>query len=875
MIASLHYTNLSARRLIALLISVMTLIATLPMTAQNIVEGDPLDLANLNEQTIGRGVDLRPSGTNEWQVQQNILPTPKTLFRNGVLTGVAPQEIKHKFMVSLIPGSKYENPTLTLENATITSNIDKLFYIDPVMDMTFRIVGKNHVNIQNDFILNKGTLNLVVVDTFKINFGILNESSNNVPSKLTIDARKPLILNHIINSTKSTMHLGGEIHFIGTGEDLPIQNHNTSPDAITFEPDARIFLQSKSTTALTLSDHPFIEMSFATAPAAGQTLSFTPAGTTAPAATFTTDGTCTKYAFLATPGTRYTATLGATRLFATSANENYALFRTDSTFKQYTDATFTRPEPQPLSLITESKQDPTRTGFDFHYDPVSGWTLDNGKIFNGTVTTDGKTMIIPTTIHAEGEATLTLYDANIRLQTGTALTIASGTVKLQSINTELIGTYALRVETGATCLILPPAADTPDNVISLMATENAIHPDGGGTVKGLVQLTWKDTPLSNISFIPEESSEGLIGDKFNFANQKSIATNYPRPFQLWNTNYNLRQEGYLSDDPQGIYLSTFPGAMANALINYTGLRNGSPDWIVIDKPTDFDASNMERQWLRVTEKGILTVKESNSGSQIVKGIELREGGQIRLSENATIAVDSFIRVFSNDNQWKATTVPSYNCLKLSTDKGSPTYVRTGYTDVTSQAWQPAEPDKLSTLSGGTPILIAGDGPATDTMRLECGSFDMTPSTPATSPAEPLNTGVFLFKGNLTPYNVEMRNIYVLSDDGSRFDLREAVTLLPYQSYVVANAATQAMMKSLRMDGIVTGTEIAPVDNSLRAWAAHGRLHLRAERAEKVAIYHISGALKCYLPLLRDETTIALPAGIYLVHQGGTTIKIVL
>ena len=28
----------------------------------------------------------------------------------------------------------------------------------------------------------------------------------------------------------------------------------------------------------------------------------------------------------------------------------------------------------------------------------------------------------------------------------------------------------------------------------------------------------------------------------------------------------------------------------------------------------------------------------------------------------------------------------------------------------------------------------------------------------TSPAEPLNTGVFLFKGNRASYNVEMRNI---------------------------------------------------------------------------------------------------------------------
>jgi len=113
--------------------------------------------------------------------------------------------------------------------------------------------------------------------------------------------------------------------------------------------------------------------------------------------------------------------------------------------------------------------------------------------------------------------------------------------------------------------------------------------------------------------------------------------------------------------------------------------------------------------------------------------------------------------------------------------------------------------------------------------------------------------------------------------GSRFELKDRVTLRPFESYVVANAATQALLKSLRLDGIVTGTELAeiPADNSFRAWTADGRLHLSADHAEKVAVYHVSGTLKCYLPLLRGETTIALPSGIYLVRQGGTTIKVVL
>ena len=316
------------------------------------------------------------------------------------------------------------------------------------------------------------------------------------------------------------------------------------------------------------------------------------------------------------------------------------------------------------------------------------------------------------------------------------------------------------------------------------------------------------------------------------------------------------------------------------------MREVPPVWIVIDKETAFDAS-MPGQWLRVTEKGGLTVgkTEENGVFPQVNDLELLDGGQIRFADDGVLGLVAarFTHLFPNRNQWRATTLASDAADKLAGDAGTPCYVRTGYPDATDQTWQSVDPDNLSMqLAAGAPVLIAGEGPETDTLRLNYGNtylFKDSPDSPVepTSPAEPLNTGVFLFKGNQASYNVEMRNIYVLSDDGSRFELKDRVTLRPFESYVVANAATQAMLKSLRLDGIVTGTELAeiPADNSFCAWAADGRLHLSADHAEKVAVYHVSGTLKCYLPLLRGETTIALPSGIYLVRQGGTAIKVVL
>ena len=510
-------------------------------------------------------------------------------------------------------------------------------------------------------------------------------------------------------------------------------------------------------------------------------------------------------------------------------------------------------------------------------------------MFDGTVTTSNSSfygITIPATIHAEGEATLTLDKVDFQPPTGTALTVASGTVRLQN-NTHsprLSGTHALRVETGATCLIPTPA--DPDNTLALTAAEQAIHPEGGGTVKGLVQLTWPESPSGYIYLKPAEPTENPNGLTFNLTGMKSIATNYPLSFYLENQSTSLKQEGYRSDDPEQTYLSTFPAAHPDGLTSYTGLREVPPVWIVIDKETAFDAS-MPGQWLCVTEKGVLTVgkTEENGVFPQVNDLELLDGGQIRFADDGVLGLVAarFTHLFPNRNQWRATTLASDAADKLAGDAGTPCYVRTGYPDATDQTWQSVDPDNLSMqLAAGDPVLIAGEGPETDTLRLNYGNtylFKDSPDSPVepTSPAEPLNTGVFLFKGNQASYNVEMRNIYVLSDDGSRFELKDRVTLRPFESYVVANAATQAMLKSLRLDGIVTGTELAeiPADNSFCAWAADGRLHLSADHAEKVAVYHVSGTLKCYLPLLRGETTIALPSGIYLVRQGGTAIKVVL
>lgn len=893
----LHDIHLPARRIFALLISVATLIATLPTAAR--AQAEPpgaLDLATLPGTLMNNNYYINLAylnGTWVYKVETSYTqaPTTGTPF-NGTITGTMP-EVGRQFVIhpSTDPDSG-NPPALTLKDAVITSNTNQLFYITAGAELTLRIEGENRIEITSELIYNLGTLTLTVADTLEISKGILNGSPTGTGT-LTVDAQAPLSIGSIQNYRASRMHLDGEIHVISKIENASaFKNDNTSPDAITFGDNARIHLQANGLCTYASG---FIELGFDTAPADGRTLSVTPAGDTRPAATFATDGTCTNYAFLAAADTRYTASLDGERLYAgrrysgsSYKDGDYPFFRTDGAYCRYSGATATCPTPRPLDLSKDYGYGSTRTGIDLFFAPADGWYCDE-KMFDGTVTTSNSSfygITIPATIHAEGEATLTLDKVDFQPPTGTALTVASGTVRLQN-NTHsprLSGTHALRVETGATCLIPTPA--DPDNTLALTAAEQAIHPEGGGTVKGLVQLTWPESPSGYIYLKPAEPTENPNGLTFNLTGMKSIATNYPLSFYLENQSTGLKQEGYRSDDPGQTYLSTFPAAHPDGLTSYTGLREVPPVWIVIDKETAFDAS-MPGQWLRVTEKGVLTVGKigENGVFPLVNDLELQDGGQIRFADDGVLGLIAarFTHLFPNRNQWRATTLAADNADKLAGDAGTPCYVRTGYPDATDQTWQPADPDNLyMQFAAGDPVLIAGEGPEADTLRLNYSNtylFKDSPDSPVepTSPAEPLNTGVFLFKGNQASYNVEMRNIYVLSDDGSRFELKDRVTLRPFESYVVANAATQALLKSLRLDGIVTGTELAeiPADNSFRAWTADGRLHLSADHAEKVAVYHVSGTLKCYLPLLRGETTIALPSGIYLVRQGGTAIKVVL
>ena len=219
-----------------MLISVATLIATLPTAAR--AQADPpgaLDLATLPDTPINDDLYIHlayQSGSWAYKLGTDLTePTSGTTPFNGTITGTMPSAPR-QFLIH--PANGGAQPTLTLKDATITSNFNQLFYILAGAKLTLRIEGENRIEIDNSLIWNLGTLTLIVADALEISQGIDNGSYNGgITSTLTVDAQAPLNISSIRNNKDGRIHLDGEIQIIGEMEGVAaFSNDNNSPDAI-------------------------------------------------------------------------------------------------------------------------------------------------------------------------------------------------------------------------------------------------------------------------------------------------------------------------------------------------------------------------------------------------------------------------------------------------------------------------------------------------------------------------------------------------------------------------------------------------------------------------------------------------------------------
>lgn len=862
-----------------MLISVTTLMASLPIAAQ--AQGEqPLDLSTLTPTTEGNHDELLIGYGDQGWVYQIVnfggtAISNGTSF-NGTITGTMSSDKARPARFISIEGKKI----ITLKDVTVEHNPNIVTHqnwaVSTGVDLTFLVNGTKSSVINASSIMNQGTLALIINEqSLDIQQGGINNWGD-----LTISTSPDKRLS-VKNTTDNaigiqqgggSINLNGNIHAMGKQIGIAIEGGEIIANGAGITAQAEMIALSLGPTY----NPQAIQFFYDAPPTDGQTLSITPADGSTPYASFTTDRISKSFGILAQQGAAYSATLGDKRQYSTKENENGSVARNRAFFPggmdsqkstQYHGLTSTRPASESLNLAAQHIQEAPI----LRYETDSEWTCD-GELFNGTLS-EISDISRNLTIRAAGSPTLTLLRAYITAPDGkTALTVASGEVTLESASTsQLQGTYGLRVEAGARCLVTP--SHDLNATLAFVGEQAAIDTDGGGIVDGLTELTWTATTKGVYLY------DGQYITQIINAPMKSTAVNANFPFRAKSIATSLWQEGYLSTDAGTTYTDQFAAAPATGVTRYLGLREIPEPTVIINTAVTFDTNLHDNKDIIVTKDGILTV---NTDSR-VKNLTLEEGGQVRTDvENTPVNLrleEKLILAYPDRNQWKASSIVGKpNDLRTRGGGNHAFHHLSGYTAADKQKWEALSRD----LENDSPILLAGDGLPLDTLEIhsEGTGADKTIrlNTPLPeSPATTLNTGVFLFRANLRLHDTEMENIYVLSDDGSRFELRDKVTLRPAESYVVANAATQSMLKSLRLDGVVTGTDTPAVatDDSLRAWAADGRLHLSADHAEKVAVYHISGTLRCYLPLLRGETTIALPSGIYLVRQGGTTIKVVL
>lgn len=289
--------------------------------------------------------------------------------------------------------------------------------------------------------------------------------------------------------------------------------------------------------------------------------------------------------------------------------------------------------------------------------------------------------------------------------------------------------------------------------------------------------------------------------------------------------------------------------------------------VTIDATVTYSENLHKSRDLVIKPTGVL---DCPSGAS-VHDVTIEPGGQIT-EGSSVLKPNKLIVPREIKNQWTTFYSPASD-LKASALSFA-LYRNTGYITAADkdQSWTKSDVaagDEI-TIKQSSPYLLSAESAQTVTFTADKPSITLNSTLGADGPA--INTGIFLFKGNPRFHNVEMKNIYVLSADGSCFDLQATYTLKPFECYILANAQTQSLVRSLYLDNMPTGID-QPLAAMFRLWSSGGQLCLSTERDTEVMIVNVAGQVVYHQRVPAGEERITLPSGIYFVRGEGITYKI--
>ena len=325
----------------------------------------------------------------------------------------------------------------------------------------------------------------------------------------------------------------------------------------------------------------------------------------------------------------------------------------------------------------------------------------------------------------------------------------------------------------------------------------------------------------------------------------------------------------------------FFSAAANAVAVYTEVEDLKT--IEIADTQNFSAANCAAQDVVVGSTGVLTVDDENA---FVFSLKMEEGAQLVTTKALKIS-ETFLTTRSLANKWTAFGSPVALTASVGDSDGQLLYAATGYIDTATdrQGWEnisgtTAGGTKTVALDADSPYLLAAETASTPVTFTATASADQSiriPNTATVMLGYALADGKFLFQMNPNLSNLTLSDIYVLNDEGTRFELQTGdYQVKPFEAFIVANAVTRLRVASLEIgEGIATGIEQPLAAGTTRVWGTRGTLHVYSGQATALTVVRFDGRVVYAAPIAPGDTRLALPSGIYLIRINNITYKIAL
>ena len=506
----------------------------------------------------------------------------------------------------------------------------------------------------------------------------------------------------------------------------------------------------------------------------------------------------------------------------------------------------------------------------------------NDKENNGTINIEGGQITLKNRDYQYGTI------AGIRAQN---LTISGGTIKTISrvfiqaieacvikggsingnINANSLGNGSQQL-TQRTLQLLGISSNTPITVMDGLPDYgfNSVYTDEDSKLYlwlPSIPEDWKPYPAASSTKTPAfvSSGENVYYAVFFDKNDGAWGSGKPNDCQYYKhgaavdvsgleaTKNGYLQDGWLVNDVKTTETS----------IPITESVTIKPNWMKrIESDQSYDES-LKGIDVTIAKTGKLIV---DSEVATLRSLTMEDGAQLDLQNGLTLT-EGFNASYNVGTGWTT----FYNPIEGGSVSVDSHWWATGYKTPISQQW-----NEESEIKSSIPYIVAAKSSDQPLSITKAGTTLSAMTDEPSGNESSLNTGIFLFKGNTMLKNIELKNVYVLNTDGTRFELRERETIKPFQAYIIANQETRNLFKSLPLGGGNTPTGLQQLlTGSFRAWGSHGRLMLESREPVDVAIYSLSGQLVRRLDGFSGNEQVELPQGIYFVRNGQMAVKVIL